>query len=125
MLQPVAEASASANASDARLVRLRLGSLEPQAALEAIASSAGIGEPQKPFDGTDPEKLYATEKAALETYRVIPLAYVPQILGLSSRVKNWMPTRWGAWRLEDAWLQPQEATAANAAAPAADAGKKP
>jgi MarR-like DNA-binding transcriptional regulator SgrR of sgrS sRNA len=37
--------------------------------------------------------------------RVIPLFHVPQIVGLSSRVRNWNPEPWGDWRLADVWLE--------------------
>ena len=43
-------------------------------------------------------------KKAIDDFRVIPLCDLPEILGISSRVRNWEPQRWGDWRLENAWL---------------------
>jgi len=59
---------------------------------EAAASSA------------DPEQLYAREKKLLEERRVLPLVALPEYIGLSQNVRDWMPARWGEWHLADVWL---------------------
>lgn len=91
---------------------------------EAAASSA------------DPEQLYAREKKLLEERRVLPLVALPEYIGLSQNVRDWMPARWGEWHLADVWLDLPEpspaqpgnsnATATPAAQPAtASPGAKP
>jgi hypothetical protein len=41
----------------------------------------------------------------LDRGRIIPVAFVPEIYGVGAAVKDWMPPRWGGWRLEDVWLE--------------------
>ncbi|HWQ02908.1 MAG TPA: ABC transporter substrate-binding protein [Candidatus Nitrosotenuis sp.] len=54
----------------------------------------------------DWEKLYQLEvESQAQAPHLIPLFYLPESFALSARVKNWMPTRWGAWRLADVWLE--------------------
>jgi hypothetical protein len=55
-------------------------------------------------DPANPEQLYSRERAVVDTYEIIPLVHVPEVVGLSPRVRDWMPARWGAWRLADIWL---------------------
>ena len=52
-----------------------------------------------------PEGLFAAERKYLDNFATVPLVYVPEILGLGPRVKNWSPTRWGDWHLENVWLE--------------------
>jgi hypothetical protein len=51
----------------------------------------------------------------LDRGRIIPVAFVPEIYAVGPAVKDWMPPRWGGWRLEDVWLE-QTPRAAQAAA---------
>ncbi len=89
--------------ADVRLVRLRLASTDARAALDSLF--AALGEPSAlPAGAATPEQLYAAERALLASYRVVPLVHLPDIYGLGPRVKNWMPPRWGGWRLDDVWL---------------------
>jgi hypothetical protein len=46
----------------------------------------------------------AAERAPIDAFRVIPLVPVSENYGLSPEVRDWMPPRWGGWRLEDAWF---------------------
>jgi hypothetical protein len=58
------------------------------------------------------EQMYRLESDAREQMPFrIPLFYLPEIVGLSPRVKNWMPFRWGEWRLADVWLAADESAA--------------
>ncbi len=95
--------AAGTGAYDARLVRRRFAAVEPGAALAELASAFGLAEMVR-LNNPSPEQVYAAERALLEMYRVVPLAYVPESCALSARVRNWMPAHWGDWRLEDAWL---------------------
>ena len=63
----------------------------------------------------DTEQIYKLEMASREQapYRA-PLFYLPESFAVSARVKNWMPFRWGEWRLADVWLAPDEAAASKA-----------
>jgi peptide/nickel transport system substrate-binding protein len=73
------------------------------------------------FAPAETEAMYKAELASRgqEPYR-IPLFYLPESFALSARVKNWMPYRWGEWRLADVWLVPDES-----AAPAKNVPEKP
>ncbi len=89
--------------ADVRLARVRLSSLDPAQALADIAAAFGLRW-QAPSGGA-PEALFQAEQKLLDDYRVVPLFHVPQILGLSPRLRNWDPRPWGDWRLENAWLE--------------------
>lgn len=52
-----------------------------------------------------PEALFAYERKLLEEFRLVPLFHLPEIYGLSSRVRNWDPQSWGDWRLDNVWLE--------------------
>ena len=55
-----------------------------------------------------PEDLYARERAAIENDRVIPLVYLPETFGLSSRMRDWkspLPASGDGWPLAQVWLE--------------------
>jgi hypothetical protein len=60
-----------------------------------------------------PEQRYAAERAVLDRGRVIPVAFMPEIYAVSAQVKDWMPPKWGGWRLEDLWLEQAHAGTGN------------
>jgi len=105
-------ASGAANAGeyDARILRLPMASPAPGVALQdllqTLAPLADLdGSLAAPFDApANPGELYLRERAVVDTYEIIPLVHVPEVVGLSARVRDWMPARWGAWRLTDVWL---------------------
>ena len=80
---------------------------------------------------TDPEQLYAYEKKLLEGRRVLPLVALPEYIGLSQKVRDWMPAQWGEWHLADVWLDRSEpgatqpADSNGAAVPATQPGAAP
>jgi peptide/nickel transport system substrate-binding protein len=92
-----------------RLMRLRMSSREPRLAL------AGFLEQLAPMTGIDaatlsnvasPQEIYDRERAIVESYRVIPLVWLPQVYGLSSRVRDWKaPAAGENWPLADVWLE--------------------
>jgi MarR-like DNA-binding transcriptional regulator SgrR of sgrS sRNA len=91
--------------ADVRLARVRLSSLDAAQALADLAAVFGI--PWQAPSGGAPEVLFPAEQKLLDDYRVVPLFHVPQILGLSPRLRNWDPLPWGDWRLENVWLEPR------------------
>ena len=103
-----AEREVNAVKEDARLVRLRMPSAEPRAALAGFLGSlsplAGLDPTPLPNPAT-PEEIYAHERAVVESFRVVPLVYLPETFGLSSRVRDWSAPRSGGWRLADVWLE--------------------
>jgi len=94
------------SAGDMRLVRQRITSPDPAAALSALLDS--LGEPIPALD--TPQQAYAAERAPIDAFRVIPLVHVTESYGLGPQVRDWMAPRWGGWRLEDVWLEPAPAT---------------
>jgi MarR-like DNA-binding transcriptional regulator SgrR of sgrS sRNA len=106
---------------DARLVRLRMASKLPAVALEdfmeTLSTMTTIGA-QPLLDSASPEDIYNRERAIVNSYRVIPLVWLPRVYGLSARVRNWTPPGPGeSWPLADVWLDgPVEAVS--------DEGKK-
>jgi peptide/nickel transport system substrate-binding protein len=97
----------TATPADARLVRVRIGSLDPRGALAGVAGALGIeGGAALPNPAT-PEQLFTAERDWLGDNWVIPLMAVPEIYGLSARVKDWFaPSAMvgSGWDLEDAWI---------------------
>ena len=106
----IANRAANVPEYDARIVRLPMSSPAPGVALgdflQAVAQLADLN-PSLTAPLNDPansEQLYSRERAVLDTYEIIPLVHVPEVVGLSARVRDWIPARWGAWRLADIWL---------------------
>jgi len=88
--------------AEMHLVRVHIGTPEPAIALEEVL--AAIGEPLIGMEKL--EECYAVERAPIDAFRVIPLVHVPETYGLSPQVRDWMPPRWGGWRLEEVWIAP-------------------
>jgi hypothetical protein len=93
---------------------MRLPTIDGARALSSLANATGTRAMQDSFVTDDPEKLYATERAMVDDGRVIPLAYLPETVGLGAQVRNWLPRRWGEWRLADVWLDVPVSQAARA-----------
>ena len=53
----------------------------------------------------EPEQRFAEERRLLEERRIIPLVLLPEYVGIATPVRNWMPARWGEWRLADVWIE--------------------
>jgi peptide/nickel transport system substrate-binding protein len=87
--------------ADVRLIRLRISSVEPGAALVSLI---GAVEPVNIANPVTPEQMYARERAAVDSFRIIPLVHLPDAFSLSPQVRDWMPLRSGEWRLADVWL---------------------
>jgi ABC-type transport system substrate-binding protein len=98
-------------AFDARLIRLRMPSTLPRIALmnflAALGPLAKIDASPLP-DAASPQDIYDRERAIVSTYRVASLVWLPQVYGLSARVRNWRaPGPGETWPLADVWLEGQ------------------
>src|SRR5208282_3267365 len=96
-------------------------SLSSRAELDALLKQLHLepaAENSQPF--IDPEQRFAEERRLLEERRVLPLVLLPEYVGIATPVRNWMPARWGAWRLADVWLEKGES-----APPGPTAGASP
>ena len=103
----------NATKGDMRLVRQRIASPDIAVALPALL--VALGEPSAAME--TPEQQYAAERAPIDAFRIIPLVHVSESYGLSPQVRDWMPPRWGGWRLEDVWLAAATAPAAGGPTP--------
>ena len=83
-----------------RLVRIRIAAPDPEVALEGVLTE--LGEAPTNLDTID--QAYAAERAPIDAFRVVPLVHFTESYGLSPQVRDWMPPRWGDWRLENVWL---------------------
>jgi ABC-type transport system substrate-binding protein len=92
----------AAGLTDLRLVRIPLASADPWIALENVAAQTGLPRAQSQW--TSAEELYAAEKAALATDRVIPLFHVPVFYAATTNLKNWTLRSNGNLELANAWL---------------------
>jgi ABC-type transport system substrate-binding protein len=101
---------------DVELVRWRMSSPLPGVALkdfltrlysEFLASFGAAAFPEI----TSPEDIYKQQRAALNTYPVVPLVWLPQVYGLSARVRDWKAPGPGEnWPLPDVWLDTETPT---------------
>jgi Bacterial extracellular solute-binding proteins, family 5 Middle len=97
---------------DAELVRLRMPSPSPRESLARFAATLDplAGLEAAPIPGDAPvEQLYEAQRSIVGSYRVAPLVWVPEVYGLSTRVKNWTTLQaGGAWPFADVWLEQQQ-----------------
>lgn len=94
------------SAADMRLMRIRIAAPDLGIALAGVLTA--LGESPTSLETIDQE--YSAERAPIDAFRVIPLVHVTESYGLSPQVRDWMPPRWGGWRLEDVWLDQAPAT---------------
>jgi peptide/nickel transport system substrate-binding protein len=101
--------AATAPNVDARIWRIPMSSPHPATALAGILTplaANAIVSVQPPTESASAEQIYSVERAALEGFRVVPLAWVPRVYGLSDRVRDWQsPTTGQSWPLGDVWLE--------------------
>ena len=99
---------AAAAVVDAQLIRLRMASPLPRAALvnflAVLGPLAKIEAPPLP-ELAAAQEIYDRERAAVDSKRVVPLVWLPQVFGLSTRLRNWKtPGPGETWPLADVWL---------------------
>ena len=52
-----------------------------------------------------PQRVYDYERALVNSYRIVPLIWLPRAYGLSLRVRNWnVPAPGEGWPFADVWL---------------------
>jgi peptide/nickel transport system substrate-binding protein len=96
--------------ADVELLRLNITLPHPGLAMDFVCPTLDKGF--WAMQNGNLEQMYRLESDAREQMPFrIPLFYLPEIVGLSPRVKNWMPFRWGEWRLADVWLAADESAA--------------
>ena len=114
-LPPSTPAAASAGQMppgfDARIIRWRMPSPDPGAALGKFLAdypglSAAAGDAcARTSAGDSAEKIFKCERAIVDTREIVPLAFLPQVYGLSARVRDWRaPGPGESWPLADVWL---------------------
>jgi peptide/nickel transport system substrate-binding protein len=107
-------AAGGANKFDVRLVRWRIAAPDAREALATFIARLNGAQAEAVFMSMEaPEQRYSAERAVLDRGKIIPLAFVPEIYAVGASVKDWMPPKWGGWRLEDLWLE-QTRTATSA-----------
>jgi hypothetical protein len=93
---------------DARLIRLRMPSPMPRVALAAFIDVLGTldGIEARPLpENASPEDIYNAERSIISGGRVVPLVWMPQVYGLSARVRDWkQPAAGESWPLANVWL---------------------
>jgi ABC-type transport system substrate-binding protein len=111
-------------ASGVHLFAWHYSSLSPRAELDAMLTAYKLGEPSDSVSpDADREQLYAREYRVLEDWRVLPLVEQAESVGIGPALRDWMPARWGEWRLADVWLDLPESTQDNGSRPANDRAK--
>jgi len=104
----VAGATSAPVKVDARLVRIRMTSSHAREALASFLTELGpvarVDASALPSPASS-EQIYERERSIVSTYRVVPIAWLPQVYGLSERVRDWKPPDPGeSWPLADVWL---------------------
>lgn len=108
--------------SAVRLFAWRYSSVSPRAELDSMLAAYNLEEPEVSITNSsgksgDREQLYARERRVLEAWKIVPLVEQAESVGLGTAVRDWMPARWGEWRLSDVWLDlPAGASAEKSAA---------
>jgi peptide/nickel transport system substrate-binding protein len=98
-------AAGGPNGGDVRLVRWRIVAPDAREALTAVTAQLnGVQAEAASMPLETPEQRYAVERTTIARGLIVPVAFVPEIYGVGATVRDWMPPRWGGWRLEDVWL---------------------
>jgi ABC-type transport system substrate-binding protein len=119
---PQSAQNAGAARANALLVRVTMDSATPVAALNGLLrdlnaqGGAGISAGALP-ESASAQQIFDREYEVLNTYHVVPLVWLPQVYGLSARVRNWIaPSPGQNWPLADVWLDQNPSQKAQSAA---------
>jgi hypothetical protein len=112
--QSAATHAASVAQSDAVIARVRLTSSQSAAALSGLlAAVATITDVDaSPLEANangnaTAQDVLDRERAVMKTHRIVPLEWMPQVYGLSARVRDWKaPAPGETWPFADVWLDP-------------------
>jgi ABC-type transport system substrate-binding protein len=108
--QGAATRAASLAQVDAVVARIQLTSSQPAAALGGLLATAATMSDvdASPLAGNaTAQDVLDRERAVMKTHRIVPLEWVPQVYGLSARVRNWKaPAPGETWPFADVWLEP-------------------
>lgn len=101
-----ADTTSLSNSAAAHLFVWRYSSLSSREELDSLFAAYNLLEtPERNFESSSREQLYARERKVLEDWRVLPLVTEPECVGLGAMVRDWMPARWGEWHLAQVWLE--------------------
>jgi ABC-type transport system substrate-binding protein len=110
LTMPQSQHDSNGTRTNALLVRVTMDSSAPAAALNGMLrdfnalGGANISASPLP-DSATAQQIFDREREVLNTYRVVPLVWLPQVYGLSARMRNWIPPSPGQnWPLADVWL---------------------
>jgi len=100
------KAGRRASNADAVLLRVPLQSLEPSAALAAMADDLDLDSETTAaiLKASRPEELFEAERKAREGFLIVPLAHASQALWLNRTVHNWQQLANGGWKLDQLWV---------------------
>ena len=107
---PASQAGAAPAATyDVKVVRLRMKSLRARDALagmiDALAPATSLDASALPGTASA-EQVYAREREIVNSYRVIPVVWLPRVYGLGPRLRDWKSPEAGeGWPLADVWLE--------------------
>lgn len=97
----------SASNADAVLLRIPLSSTNTSAALSNLLET--LDAPRQSvasaLSASHPEELFDIEQKALQDFRIVPIAHVPEAVWLSNSIHNWQQLPTGAWDLDQLWVE--------------------
>ncbi len=101
---PNGRSSSADPSSDLILVRRRVAGPTLQSAARQFNSWLPF------WDGRDDnaKSVYDAEKHLLESFAVVPIVCVPEIIGLGPRLRDWNATRADEWQLDEVWLEAEK-----------------
>jgi ABC-type transport system substrate-binding protein len=113
--QPFSGGESASTGTSARLIRWRMPSSEPRVAMKNLIDKFSLQAGADVFsisDSADAQAIYDAEREILETHMIVPVVWLPQVFGLSARVRDWKTPEAGeTWPLADVWLEPSDSGA--------------
>lgn len=88
-----------------RMVRWTIESTDAAAELNRMAALLGL--PERALSATRPQELYEAERAMLDTQRIVPILFLPDVYGIAPRIHNWDAAQKGggfSLHLENIWV---------------------